>query len=129
MIDEVRSLEAELRQLHPARPSRRVKAGLARRLARPRPAPRLLGLAALAASVLLLWLAWPAPPAPRPQAKAPAAATAAPARWLPTLATYRQALAGSPEELERLLDRQAAEATPEEPPPSFVALSSPALPD
>jgi hypothetical protein len=129
MIDEVRSLEEELRLLRPARPSRRVRMGLARRLARPRPAPRLLGLAALAASVLLLWLAWPAPPAPRPQGKAQPAATAAPARSLPTLATYRQALASSPEELERLLDRQAAEAAPEEPPPSFVALSSATLPD
>jgi hypothetical protein len=127
MSDDLLAMEEELSRLRPLRPSRRVSAGVARRLA-PRPPARLAPLAALAAGVLLVFLTWPSSPPhrpPAPAAPAPGGAATPP----PVIAAYRQALAVSPEELERLLDRQAAEAAPGPETTSFVGLSSRHLSD
>ena len=120
MTEPFDPLEAELRTLQPRGVSAKMRDRIAARLAgssRLRWARNrriLLAVGAIAAGVLAAVLVLRSDPAPKaqradapPENRTPQAFAAAADDTLPTLQVYSRALAGSPEQVEQLLDRHA----------------------
>ena len=121
MTDDFRDIESELESLRPVEPSAGLREAVARRIEaeerRVLRFPALLGIgaAAVAACLAVAVVVWrPARPGremsligPRPVTGPATTATVAPVR--PALGVYAKALSRSPDALDQLLDRQAAE--------------------
>jgi hypothetical protein len=124
-------LEAELFTLRPREVSPELRRRIAERLAEPLPFPRYRrlwqlalvgGLAAACLAVILLLRSSGSVVPPSPPDRPPTPAAVAVEDANPTVLAYQRALARSPEELDALLDKDAASAP--EPNPELAHLGA-----